>query len=78
MYERGLRNIGIKLVYYDDFFKDIADATLNFGTGAREIANTTNYVFEKLMHAIYDSEDKVNVAELRKGITKDNSNFALY
>lgn len=78
MYERGLANMGITLITYPDFFKEVAEATLNYGTGARELANTTNYVFEGLMHAIYDYEGQINVAELREGITKDNSNFALY
>lgn len=78
MYERGLRNLGIKLEVYPNFFKEIAEATLNYGTGARELANTTNYVFEELMHQIYDTEDRICVAELREGVTKDNSNFALY
>lgn len=78
MYERGLSNMGIKLVTYPNFFKEVAEATLNYGTGARELANTTNYVFEKLMHEIYDYEGKVHVAELREGVAKDNSNFAIY
>lgn len=78
MYESGLSNMGIKLITYKNFFKEIAEATLNYGTGARELANATNYVFEKLMYEIYNSEVPLNVVELREGITKDNSNFALY
>lgn len=78
IYERGLWNIGIDLKIYDDFFKEIAESTLNYGTGARELENMTNYVFEKAMYEIYNSEEKFNVLELREGITKDNSNFALY
>ena len=78
MYERGLANLGIKLEVYDDFFKEVAEATLDYKTGARELANTTNYVFEALMHEVYDSKDRVKVAELRKEVTKDNTNFALY
>lgn len=78
MYERGLRNLGIELKVYEGFFKEVAEATLDYGTGARELANTTNYVFEALMHEVYDTQDRIYVAELREGITKDNSNFALY
>lgn len=78
MYERGLRNLGIKLKVYPDFFKEVAEATLDYGTGARELANTTNYVFEDLMHEIYDSKDRINVAELKEGVTKDNTKFLLY
>jgi len=78
MYEKGLKNMGIELVTYENFFKDVAKATLNYGTGARELANTTNYVFENLMYKIYDYEGRVNVAELREGIVTDNSNFAIY
>lgn len=78
MYERGLRNLGIELKVYKDFFKEVAEATLDYGTGARELSNTTNYVFEALMHEVYDTKDRIYVAELREGITKDNSNFGLY
>lgn len=78
MYERGLKNLGIELKYYPNFFKEVAEATLDYGTGARELANTTNYVFEALMHEVYDTQDKIYVAELREGITKDNMKFALY
>lgn len=78
MYEKGLKNMGIKLVTYENLFEDIAEATLNYGTGARELLNTTNYVFEKMMHEIYDYEGRVYVAELREGVVKDNSNFAIY
>lgn len=77
-YEKGLKNMGIELVTYKDFFKDVAESTLNYGTGARELANTTNYVFENLMHEIYDYEGKINVAELREGVVTDNTNFAIY
>lgn len=77
-YERGLENMGIKLVTYENFFKDIAESTLDYGTGARELSNVTNYVFENLMHEIYDYQGRVNVAELREGVVKDNSNFAIY
>lgn len=78
IYARGLWNMGIELKLYDEFFKEIAESTLNYGTGARELENMTNYVFEKAMYEIYNSEDKFNILELREGITKDNSNFALY
>ncbi len=78
MYERGLSNMGIRLEVHKNFFKEVAESTLNYGTGARELANTTNYVFEKLMYEIYNSEEPINVVQLREGITKDNSNFALY
>lgn len=77
-YEKGLSNMGIELQVYPDIFKEIAETTLNYGTGARELENTTNYVFQEVMHAIYDSKDKVYVAELREGITKDNSKYAIY
>lgn len=78
MYARGLWNMGIELKLYDEFFTEIAESTLNYGTGARELENMTNYVFEKAMYEIYNSEANLNILELRKGITKDNSNFALY
>lgn len=78
IYARGLWNMGIDLKIYDGLFKEIAESTLNYGTGARELENMTNYVFEKAMYEIYNSEDRFNVLELREGITKDNSNFALY
>ena len=70
--------MGIRLEVHKNFFKEVAESTLNYGTGARELANTTNYVFEKLMYEIYNSEEPTNVVQLREGITKDNSNFALY
>lgn len=77
-YTRGLWNMGVDLKVSDDFFKEIAESTLDYGTGARELENITNYVFEKAMYEIYNSENPFNVLELREGITKDNSNFALY
>lgn len=78
IYARGLWNMGITLKVYDDFFKEIAESTLDYGTGARELENITNYVFEKAMYEIYNSDNPFNVLELREGITRDNSNFALY
>ncbi len=78
MYEKGLLSRGIRLETYPGFFEEIAEATLDFKTGARELENTTNYVFEELMHSIYDYEEPIYVAELREGITKDNKNYGLY
>lgn len=77
-YEKGLLNMGIKLEAYPDFFKEVAQVTLNYGTGARELENTIKYVFQELMHKVYDETQKINVVELRPGITKDNKNFAIY
>jgi len=77
-YEKGLSNMGIKLVAYPGFFEEIANTTLNYGTGARELENTTKYVFQELMHTIYDTTETINVVELREGITKDNTKYALY
>lgn len=78
-YEKGLYYMGIKLNVYSNFFKEVAETTLNYGTGARELENKTNYVFEDLMHRIYDTErGKINVVELKEGITKDNTKYAIY
>lgn len=78
MYEKGISNMNIKLEIYENFFKEVAEATLNYGTGARELANTTNYVFEKVMYEIYNSLVPIKVVKLMEGITKDNSRFILY
>lgn len=78
-YEKGLYYMGIKLQVYPDFFKDVAESTLNYGTGARELENKTNYVFQDLMHRVYDAErGKIQVVELKEGITKDNTKYAIY
>lgn len=77
-YKKGLSNMGIKLVEYPEFFKEVAQTTLNYGTGARELENTTKYVFQELMHTIYDTKEIVNVVELRRGVTKDNTQYAIY
>lgn len=78
-YERGLYNMGVKLHTYPEFFKEIAKTTLNYGTGARELVNITKYVFEEVMHSIYDTErGAANVVELKEGITKDNTKYAIY
>jgi len=77
-YEKGLYNMGIELQTYPEFFKEVAETTLNYGTGARELVNTTKYVFQELMHSVYDSVEHINVVELREGITKDNTKYAIY
>lgn len=74
-YERGLKKMNIELIVYPDFFKEVAAKTLDYKTGARELNNTTNKVFELLMHEIYDSIEKPKAVELQEGITKDNSKF---
>ena len=77
-YEKGLYNMGIKLEVYSGFFEEVAEAAIKYGTGARKLTDITKYVFEELMYKIYDSEEPINVAELREGITKDNTKFAIY
>ena len=78
-YKNGLWNMGIKLVTYPDFFKEVAETTLNYGTGARELVNITKYIFEELMHTVYNTDrGEVNAVELRPGITKDNTKYGIY
>lgn len=78
-YENGLRKMGIALFAYPDFFKEVAKTTLNYGTGARELVNITKYIFEELMHTIYNTaRGEISAVELREGITMDNTKYVIY
>ena len=78
-YEAGLYKRGIKLIRYPEFFKEIAEATLNHGTGARELDNTTIKAFEEFMYRIYNTSiGEIKVVELLPGIANDNTKYALY
>lgn len=63
-----------------NIFEEIAKATLNFGTGARELNNTINYVFEKIFHKLFNLDKNIYYYReciLLPGITSDNSRFVL-
>lgn len=51
-YQKELKRMGIVLNYNGKLLKRIAEKSLSLDTGARELTNTVNYVFEKIIYEV--------------------------
>ena len=76
-YESELRRKGVTLVYYDEIFQDIAKESLTLDTGARELSNTVNYIFENIIYEILAVPEVYCMCELLPGIVEDNTKYVL-
>ena len=76
-YEKELRRIGVVLEYDDSLFEEIASASLAIDTGARELSNTVNNVFDRILYKILSNPTKYKKCKLLKGIVEDNTRFEL-
>lgn len=77
-YRSELARKGVTLVYTNDIFVKIAKASLQTDTGARELSNTVNYMFEQIVYEILANPYKYSMCELEPEIVEDNSKFTLY
>lgn len=76
-YEIELKMIGVSLVYDDDLFKSIAKASLELDTGARELTNTVNYIFDHITYEVLSNPTKYSKCILLPGIVEDNTKYEL-
>ncbi|MBR3163663.1 MAG: AAA family ATPase [Clostridia bacterium] len=76
-YQVELKRLGLTLEYDDELFAEIAKASLVVDTGARELSNTVNHVFEKIIYEVLSNPEKYKKCRLLPGIVQDNSKFEL-
>ena len=85
-YQKELRQRGIYLSYSGKLFEDIARKSLLLDTGARELTNTVNYIFERIMYEVlsnlekYDKRRRIKTYRkciLCKGIVDDNTRYIM-
>ena len=76
-YEIELNMLGIALKYDNNIFGAIAEASLELDTGARELSNTVNYIFDHITYEILANPSKYSKCKLLPGIVKDNTQYQL-
>ena len=76
-YQAELREKGITLSYSGKLFDCIAEESLALDTGARELSNTVNYIFENIMYDILANPGKYSKCTLDLDIVHDNSKYEL-
>lgn len=76
-YEKELKRIGVELEYESSIFEEIAKASLVLDTGARELSNTVNHVFEHVIYEVLANPGKYKKCVLLPGIVEDNTKFEL-
>lgn len=77
-YQNELRNRGIALSYDGELLTKIAETSLNLGTGARELSNTVNYVFENIIYDVFNAPSRYySKCELSLDIVTDNTKYKL-
>ena len=76
-FQKELKRVGVKLVFNDRIFEEIAEASLEIDTGARELSNTVNLIFEKIVYEVLAHPGKYKKCKLLPGIVKDNTRFEL-
>lgn len=77
-YQKQLKEYGIQLKFCKKLFVDIARKAKNAKTGARELANIVNYMFEKILHDVFCAEKGTySKCILKKGIESDNTRYIL-
>ena len=76
-YKVELKRLGISLEYDDELFAEIAKASLVIDTGARELSNTVNHIFEQVIYEVFSNPGKFSKCKLLTGIVEDNTKFRL-
>lgn len=76
-YQSELREKGIELSYNAKLFECIAEESLELDTGARELSNTVNYMFENIMYDILVNPNKYKKCTLYLDIVRDNTKYKL-
>ena len=76
-YQSELRKKGITISYHGELFEKIANASLAIDTGARELSNTVNYIFENIMYDILSTPQKYTKCVLDSEVILDNTKYEL-
>lgn len=76
-YQRELREAGISLQYNGKIFEEIAAKSLKLDTGARELSNTVNYIFEDILYNVMAHPGKYSKCTLSLEIVEDNTKYQL-
>ena len=78
-YQNEFSKYGIKLQYNGKtLFKAIAKRAQKANTGARELSNIVNYMFEKILYDVFSAKKgRYHVCILQEGIEEDNTRYIL-
>lgn len=76
-YEKALKQKGITLMYDEKIFRKIAKASIAVATGARELTNTVNYMFENIMYDVISHPRKYSMCKLSLEIVEDNTKYEI-
>lgn len=76
-YQNELRKKGVSLIYDEKLFELIAEESLALDTGARELSNTVNRIFENISYDIFSNKKNYTKCKLSLDIVKDNTQYTL-
>ena len=76
-YRAELKKKGVKLVHSRKLYDIIAEKSLTLDTGARELSNTVNYIFENIIYEVLANPGKYTRCVLSPQIVDDNTKFEL-
>lgn len=76
-YQAELRKRGIRLEYDEKLFELIAEKSLALDTGARELSNTVNRIFENISYNIFSNKKNYTKCKLSLDIVEDNTKYEL-
>lgn len=76
-YKKELKALGVHLQYNKELFEQIAGESLKLNTGARELSNTVNYMYEKILYEVFKNPGLFTKCALELDIVKDNTKYKL-
>ena len=76
-YEKQLKKKGIELEYSEEIFEKIAEKSLSLDTGARELSNTVNYIFENILYDVLANPKRFKTCKLDSEIVNDNTKYEM-
>ena len=76
-YQRELRKMGISLRYNPKLLELIAERSMQLDTGARELSNTVNYIFEDIIYNVMANPGRYSECRLFFEIVDDNTRYKL-
>jgi ATP-dependent protease Clp ATPase subunit len=76
-YSAELHKLGVRLRYNESLFDCIAETSFSPETGARELSNTVNYMFEEIMYEVIANPKKYTSCTLSLDIVCDNTKYKL-
>lgn len=76
-YKQGLLKKGIELIYSQELFERIAQESMTLDTGARELSNTVNYMFQNIIYDVLVSQHEYTKCTLDLDIVHDNTKYKL-